>query len=89
MEQEAFESSTDWERSIGLPPWKLHYREKGGSRHAVCDILTGKCEVHEDRVNPHRDPLGHIVRDTPHIVLAIGMGIWLLHRKSKPWKLFL
>jgi hypothetical protein len=29
-------------------------------------------EVHKDRIDPRKDPLGHLIRDSPETILALG-----------------
>lgn len=41
----------------------LHIREYGG-----------EFRVHTDRVDPRRDPLGHLVRDAPEVLVGIAVA---------------
>lgn len=85
-----FRESPDWELSTGLPPTKVHFREVGGTRHAVCDPSTGECEIHEDAVNPHDNLLGHLVSDAPEVLTGIAVtaaGLWWWKkRRFLPWR---
>jgi len=70
-------NSSDWERSsMGLPIEKTHYREVGGTKHAVCDSSDGTCEIHEDEFNPDEgilDMILHAFLDLPED-LQRGIG---------------
>ena len=33
--------------------------------------------IHVDRVDPRKDPLGHLIRDSPETILAAGAGLYL------------
>ncbi len=74
-----FESSEKWERSLGKGVFKLHFREKEGTGHAVCDRASGKCEVHYDKFNPHENFVRHIWHDSPEVILhglsAVGLTL--------------
>ncbi len=81
---EEFRSSPAWRRSTGLPPTKIHFREVDGTRHAVCDRSSGRCEIHRDAVNPHDDFLGHLVQDAPEVLAGVAVtavSLWWLKKK--------
>jgi len=40
-------------------------------------------EVHKDRIDPRKDPIGHLLRDSPETILAFGAASFLSHRVSK------
>lgn len=64
-----------WLPSIGEKLDKIHYREPPpGTGHAELDPNTEYCEVHYDKVNPHQDPLGHLIEDSPETLVALGTG---------------
>lgn len=75
----------NWLTSIGSDLTKEHFREKPpGTGHAVCDRENNICEVHEDRVNPHTDPIGHLVKDSPETLLELGVAAFFgIHTYSK------
>ena len=76
-----FEESEEWMRSIGKGISKIHFRERRGTGHAVCDRKTEKCEVHQDSYNPHDEFFSHIWHDSPEFILQtlsfIGFTVFL------------
>jgi len=48
---EDFENDPKWKRSLGEKIGKIHFRN--GHQHAVCDPITGICEIHFDEIDPH------------------------------------
>jgi len=64
-----FEDSTDWRRSIGKGVLKIHFREKKGTGHTVCERNTGKCKIHFDNHNPHERFFAHIWEDSPEFLI--------------------
>ena len=68
-----YRDSEEWVRSMGMGVFKLHYREKKGTGHAVCDRASGECSVHDDRFNPHSDFFAHIWNDSPEVIWRIGV----------------
>lgn len=56
-------STNYWEVSTGIGPPMLgmHYRSKEGELHAVQQ--GENVYIHRDRVNPHKDLVGHLVKD--------------------------
>ncbi|MFW5984180.1 MAG: hypothetical protein ACOCRA_03185, partial [Halobacteria archaeon] len=70
-------NSSDWAKSpMGLPPERTHFREVGGTKHAVCSPSDGTCEIHEDEFNPDEgivDMVCHAFYDLPEdLQKAIG-----------------
>jgi len=51
---EDLENDPNWERSLGEKIGKVHFRN--GHDHAVCDPITGICEIHYDEIDPHESP---------------------------------
>jgi hypothetical protein len=43
--------------------------------------------VHMDRVDPRKDPLGHLVRDAPEILVGVASGIAATKISSNVYKL--
>lgn len=46
-----YQNNPHWKRSLGEALDKIHFRN--GHYHAVCDPVTGLCNVHQDRHDPH------------------------------------
>lgn len=67
------EQSEDRKISIGLAIGK-HYRDRNSTRHAVKKLWKDYYEIHYDLENPHKDFMGHMVKDTPWLVAAIALG---------------
>ncbi len=62
-----------WLLSICEKLDKIHYRETPpGTGHAECDPNAEYCGVHQDKVNPHQDPLGHLIEDSPETLVGLG-----------------
>lgn len=78
----AFDQSLEWERHIELPVTKLRYRERDGTGHAVCDSVTEDDEVQHDAVTPHRDILGHVIKNAP-VVLCLGLLVAIRYCSHK------
>lgn len=76
----------NWLPSVGEKLGKMHYREPPpGTGHAEIDPVSGNCEVHYDKVNPHQNPLGHLIEDSPETLVALGTGALVYYtRKSIP-----
>lgn len=72
-EVEYYRRSPHWRRSIGLKPFARHYRQRDGTGHAVCR-RDGRCEVHFDAVNPHRQPFKHLRHDAPGVLLLAAIA---------------
>lgn len=81
------EQDENWARSIGKKWYGIHYRERDGTRHAVCLPGSDTCHVHEDAVNAHDSPLQHLFRDAPELLVLAGIGL-LFGPKAvkKAWK---
>jgi hypothetical protein len=61
-----------WIPSIGEDINKLHFREPPpGTGHAECDPDSEYCKVHYDKVNPHQDPIGHLLLDSPEVLVGL------------------
>lgn len=45
------ENDANWSRSLGEKLNKVHFRK--GNLHAECDTVTGICEIHQDKTDPH------------------------------------
>lgn len=71
VQRSELQASEEWCRSVGKKVVGIHYRERNGTRHAVCPPLSDKCYVHEDQYNPHKRPITHLVKDAPE-VFAVG-----------------
>lgn len=64
-----------WLPSIGEKLDKVHYREPPpGTGHAECDPDSEYCKVHYDKVNPHQDPIGHLVEDSPETLVGLSIA---------------
>jgi len=48
---EDFQNDSNWKPSLGEKLGKIHFRN--GHEHAVCDPITGICEIHYDEIDPH------------------------------------
>lgn len=87
VEKEELEKSPDWVRSIGKKWYGVHYRERDGTRHAICMPWSDTCHVHEDKVNAHDRPVTHLVKDAPELVLLAGIGVAFGPKAAKKvWK---
>lgn len=80
----------NWLPSIGGTLTKDHFREKPPwTGHAECDSSGEFCRVHEDEVNPHEDPVGHLVADSPETLVELGVatasGIITYKRTQDVW----
>jgi len=65
-----------WLPSIGEKLDKIHYREPSpGTGHAERDPNSEYYEVHYDKVNPHQDPLGHLIEDSPETLVGIVAAV--------------
>ena len=51
---EDLENDPNWKRSLGEKLGKIHFRQ--GHDHAVCDPITGICEVHYDEIDLMNHP---------------------------------
>ena len=51
---EDFRNDSNWTPSLGEKLGKVHFRN--GHEHAVCDPITGICEIHYDEIDPHESP---------------------------------
>ena len=71
---EYYRSSDGWVRSMGMGVFKIHYREKDGTGHAVCERDTGDCSLHHDAFNPHSDFFAHIWNDSPEVIWRIALA---------------
>lgn len=61
-----------WLQSFGEKLDKVHFREPPpGTGHAECDPGSEYCKVHYDKVNPHQDPVGHLVEDSPETLVGL------------------
>lgn len=49
------EKDPTWNRSLGEKLDKIHFRK--GNLHAECDPITGICEIHQDKIDPHESVL--------------------------------
>ena len=64
-----------WLPSIGEKLDRVHFREPPpGTGHAECVPDGEYCEVHFDYMNPHQDPFGHLLFDSPEILIGISAG---------------
>ncbi len=75
--REELEEDENWVRSIGKNVICIHYRERDGTRHAVCPPGSDTCHVHEDRENAHTRPVSHLVKDAPELLVMAGVGVFL------------
>lgn len=75
--REELEQDENWVRSIGMNVICTHYRERDGTRHAVCPPGGDTCYIHEDRENAHTNPVSHLVKDAPELLVLAGVGIFL------------
>jgi hypothetical protein len=65
-----------WLPSIGEKLDKIHYREPPpGTGHAERDPNAEYYEVHHDKVNPHQDPLRHLMEDSPETLVGISAAV--------------
>lgn len=64
---EYYKKSEDWVRSFGIGMTKIHFRQKDGTGHAVCE-RDGGCSVHYDSYNPHNNFFAHIWEDSPEVI---------------------
>ncbi|MCA8939203.1 MAG: hypothetical protein KDB07_05335 [Planctomycetes bacterium] len=77
-----------FEPSIGAAIFCKHYRlplRSGEEIHVEVNIWTGRATVHLDQRSFLRDPLGHAIKDAPHLVVGgilAGFLIWA-HVASK------
>ena len=72
--KEAREFMPDWaeETVLGDPQGsRRQYRHGNLHIREYDDCYT----VHADRVDPRRDPLGHLVRDAPEVLVGAGCGL--------------
>ncbi len=72
--KEAREFVPDWaeETVLGEPQGsRRQYRYGNLHIREYDDCYT----VHADRVDPRRDPLGHLVRDAPEVLIGAGCGL--------------
>ena len=72
--KEAREFVPDWaEETVLGEPQGSHRQYRHGNLHIreYDDCYT----VHADRVDPRRDPLGHLVRDAPEVLIGAGCGL--------------
>lgn len=70
VSREDIESSDSWMRSIGKDLFAVHYRERDGTGHAVCPFFSDTCTIHYDKENAHTNPVSHLVKDAPEVVVA-------------------
>lgn len=75
IDREDVEGDDSWVRSIGLNVLCTHYREQEGTRHAVCPPGSDICHIHEDKENAHTNPVSHVVKDAPELVVMAGVGL--------------
>ena len=72
--KEAREFVPDWaeETVLGEPQGsRRQYRYGNLHIREYDDCYT----VHADRVDPRRDPLGHLIRDAPEVLIGAGCGL--------------
>lgn len=72
--KEAREFMPDWaeETVLGEPQGsRRQYRYGNLHIREYDDCYT----VHTDRVDPRRDPLGHLIRDAPEVLIGAGCGL--------------
>ena len=72
--KEAREFMPDWaeETVLGEPQGsRRQYRYGNLHIREYDDCYT----VHADRVDPRRDPLGHLIRDAPEVLIGAGCGL--------------
>ena len=72
--KEAREFVPDWaEETVLGEPQGSRRQYRYGSLHIreYDDCYT----VHADRVDPRRDPLGHLIRDAPEVLIGAGCGL--------------
>lgn len=54
---------------------KIHFREPPpGTGHAECDPGSEYCSLHYDKVNPHQNPFGHLLQDSPETLVGLSAG---------------
>jgi hypothetical protein len=39
--------------------------------------------IHRDRVDPRRDPLGHLLQDSPESIVGLAVGLWAGGRTAR------
>lgn len=49
---EDFQNDPNWKISLGEKLGKIHFRN--GHFHAVCDPVSGYCDVHYDAIDPYK-----------------------------------
>lgn len=87
MERSELEEDENWARSIGKKWYCTHYRERDGTRHAVCPPRSGVCQVHEDKENAHTNPVSHLVKDAPEVLVIAGVSVLVGPQAAKKlWK---
>lgn len=63
--EEELEKDGNWIKTkLCIHFLKNSYRQKEGKGHAICS--EGVCKIHYDKANPYKNPIKHIIFDSPY-----------------------